>query len=159
MLAVGLYRRRHDVHRGIDSGLFDCTDVVMIPRRREFPSSVKREAFARSAGICECHLLTGKPGCGVRLGPGNVFYEHIVCDRIGGTPTLDNCAALCRTCWRLKTNHYDLPIVADTNRMWDRHRGIKTVSQRIPGGKLDPRKRKMNGQVVDRETGEPRGTR
>ena len=131
----------------------------MFDRRREFPAAVKRAAWLRSGGRCECALITGRAGCGATLGPGNVFYEHILPDAIGGEPVLENCAALCRTCWRLKTDRHDLPIVADTKRLWDRHRGIKTVSQRIPGGRFDSRKRKMNGQVVDRATGEPWGTR
>lgn len=33
----------------------------MIPRR-EFTKPMKREAYARSNGICECHRLSGYPG-------------------------------------------------------------------------------------------------
>jgi hypothetical protein len=128
-------------------------------RRREFPSSVKREAYARSGGYCECGLITGGEGCGAKLGPGNLFYEHVTPDWMGGTPTLDNAACLTKTCWSAKTNQYDKPIIGDTRRMRDRHLGIKSVLQRLPGNRFDPRKKKINGQVVDRETGEPWGMR
>lgn len=130
-------------------------------RRREFSAPIRRAAYERSGGYCETGRIPQMPkvGCGVRLTSGNIWYEHIICDGINGDPTLENCAVLCKTCGLSKTKSYDLPIVADAKRQWDRHRGIKSVSQRLPGNKFDPRKKKLNGQVVNRETGEPWGVR
>jgi hypothetical protein len=126
--------------------------------RREFPSPVKREAYRRSGGICECHLIPhvfDEP-CGRPLGQGNTFYEHIICDGADGEPTLDNCACLTKTCWKYKTDHFDKPIVADTKRLTDRARGIKAKSFRpLPGGRDQPFKLSIGRGPVSRRTGEP----
>jgi len=133
--------------------------------RREFPHSVKRAAIARSGGICECHrvpqlmaLLDNRP-CGCILVTGHVRFEHIVCDEIRPDNSLDNCAVLTTTCWRLKTDKSDLPIIAKVHRQSDRHAGIRGSSNPLPGGRTDPRKRTMAGVVVDRATGERWGGR
>jgi hypothetical protein len=133
----------------------------MLRPRREFPDPVKRAVLDRSGGICECKLVPQLPtygvGCGVHLGPGNTFIEHIIPDAIDGPNTASNAAALCKTCWRLKTDLYDLPIIADTTRMQDRHYGIGGDGRGrnpLPGGRRDSRKRTMSGEVVDRRTGE-----
>jgi hypothetical protein len=129
-------------------------------RRREFTSETKRQAYERSGGICECHRVPWLPtfgrGCGCALGPGNVFYEHIIPDNIGGDNSLDNCAVLCKTCWRAKTDTYDLPVIADANRQRDRARGIRPRSWRpLPGGRDSDMKIRVAGGPVDRRTGQP----
>lgn len=133
---------------------------MMYLRRREFPHSVKRAAIARSTGICECHrvpqlmaLLNNRP-CGVTLVTGHVRFEHIICVEIRPDNSLNNCAALTTTCWRIKTDKFDLPLIAKTHRQSDRHAGIKGSNNPLPGGRSDPRKRTMDGVVVDRKTGE-----
>lgn len=104
----------------------------MIRRRNEFSAQTKREAFERSRGICECHLIPHvfKTPCGLPLGQGNTFYEHIDPDKISGRNDLANAAVLTKTCWRHKTRIYDLPTVADNNRMQDRARGIRRIVDR-----------------------------
>jgi hypothetical protein len=126
-------------------------------RRNEFPASVKREALERSNGICECHLIPHvfKLACGLPLGTGNTFFEHINPDEIRKDNSLENCAALSKTCWRYKTDHHDLPIIAKAKRNFDSNNGIHRWRQRLPGGRFDPIKKKMNGLVVDRKTGLP----
>ena len=130
--------------------------------RREFPTSVKREAHRRSGGICECHLIPHvfKVFCGQPLGIGNTFYEHIVCDGIDGEPTLDNCAVLTKTCWKYKTDSYDKRVVAKTRRVGDIARNIKAQTFRpLPGTKASGIKKPMRpfAAPVDRRTGEPVG--
>src|SRR5690349_7040053 len=98
--------------------------------RREFSAKTKRETLARSNGICECHLiLHAMPSdfvpCGLPLGAGNVFYEHIDPDAAGGDNGPANCAALTKTCWKIKTNKYDKPIVKRVKKRRDRNFGIK----------------------------------
>lgn len=132
----------------------------MIRHRLEFSAATKREALERSGGVCECHLIPGLPtfrsGCGCRLGAGNTFYEHVIQDAIRQDNSLGNCAVLVRTCWKLKTATIDLPVIADGKRQRDRHFGIKPRWHRpLPGGRDDPRRRTMRGQVVSRATGEP----
>jgi len=61
--------------------------------RREFPDVVKKEAFKRSGGFCECDQK-----CGVPLITGNIRYNHRIPDWMGGEPTLDNCQVLTRNC-------------------------------------------------------------
>lgn len=104
-------------------------------KRRDFSKPTKREAWLRADGKCESHLLflNGVPGfthipdyCDSRLGPvGNIYYEHIIPDRIGGKPTLENCAVLCRNCWKKKTAEYDQPKAAKVRRQEDMARGIR----------------------------------
>lgn len=134
--------------------------------RRNFPNPVKREAWERSAGICECHLVwqlpTYKTGCGLRLGPGNTFYEHINPDKLGGLNDVDNCAVLVKTCWKLKTSGYDRPKIDKSRRQSDRARNIKSQNYRpIVGTKRSGIKLPMRfgAKPIDRRTGEPWGRR
>lgn len=98
----------------------------MIRHRANFTKETKRLAFERSGGICECHLIPHvfKVACGLKLSPGNTFYEHIDPDAISGRNDLANCATLTKTCWKIKTADYDLPAIAKSNRTRDRARGI-----------------------------------
>jgi hypothetical protein len=133
--------------------------------RANFSHSIKRAAIARATNpagivICECHrvpqlmvILDHKP-CGVALVTGHIRFEHIICDEIREDVSLDNCAVLTTTCWRLKTDRYDLPVIAKVKRQADRHVGIRGSSRPLPGAKDDPRRRTVAGEVVDRETGE-----
>ena len=103
-------------------------------RRLEFTAATKREAFARSGGICECHRipwLNRPDGCGARLTAGNTFYEHINPDQIRQDNSLDNAAVLCKTCWREKTDTFDLPTIAKSNRVRDRHIGAVASPQQV----------------------------
>lgn len=133
----------------------------MFPRRREFPNPVKRAAYQRSNGICECYLIKNVEGlvpggCNKPLGPGNLFYEHINPDGAGGSNDLDNAACLSKTCWQIKTRTFDRPVVAKVLRQRDMQIGVKTGStgQKLPGGRDDWRKCKIGVGVVDRRTGE-----
>ena len=115
--------------------------------------AVQREALWRSKGVCECHLIPHvfSTRCGRPLGVGDTFYEHIVCDQITKDNSLENCAVLTRTCWRLKTASYDLPTIAKAKRNFDRHYGITDPWRKcLPGGRHDELKKKMNGAVVAR---------
>lgn len=136
----------------------------MMRRRLNFTEPTKREAYARSGGICECHrvpelmrLLHGRP-CGVALVTGCIEYDHIIADAIRPDNSLENCAALTKTCHALKTPR-DRKVIAKSNHQRDRHLGIHSARNRLPGGREDPRKRTMAGVVVDRATGERWGAR
>lgn len=109
-------------------------------RRKEFAASVQREALERSGGICECHLIPHvfKNACGLALGTGNTFFEHIIPDNISKDNSVRNCAALCKTCWRFKTDHHDLPIIAKSKRNFDSDNGIRRPHRSLPGSRRDP---------------------
>lgn len=56
--------------------------------RQEFPAAVKREAFRRCCGD------KGRPhceGCGRELRSGEIIYEHVEPDGLGGEPIAENC--------------------------------------------------------------------
>ena len=56
--------------------------------RNEFPAAVKRAAFRRCCGD------KGRPhceGCGRELRSGEIIYEHVQPDGLGGEPTAENC--------------------------------------------------------------------
>lgn len=94
--------------------------------RREFSKQVRRDAFARAAGLCE-----GKPygeRCSVKLTIGKFHYDHDIPDGLGGEPTLDNCVVLCIACHRDKTTKKDVPAIAKAKRISDKHIGIKKAS-------------------------------
>ncbi len=127
--------------------------------RLEFPSETRRQAYKRSNGICECHRipwLNRPTGCGVKLGPGNVFYEHITPDAIRPDNSIENCAALAKTCWSEKTATYDLPLIAKSDRQQDRHRGIRpTPRQALVGSRSSNIKIRIGKPPVWRDSGKP----
>ena len=125
--------------------------------RNNFTKDTQRQALARSKGICECHLIPHvfKYACGQPLGIANTFFEHVVPDNISHDNSLSNCAALSRTCWKAKTANYDHPVIAKAKRVSDLANGIKDPwRQRLPGGRGSYLKKKMDGTVVIRATGE-----
>lgn len=110
--------------------------------RREFPAKVRVAAFERAKGCCE--------KCGVHLTAGKIDYDHILADWLGGEPTLENCAVLCRSCHRGaggKTAE-DAKVIAKVKRVRARHIGAKPPSRRPIG---DPRFiRKLDGRCIPR---------
>lgn len=108
--------------------------------RREFPGKIKVAAWKRCSGKCE--------SCSNPLSEGDIYYEHIICDALGGPPTLENCGVYCKTCWSLKTRIYDHPTIAKAKRIEMRHLGAKRSRNPLPGGRNDKLKKKITGQVV-----------
>ena len=86
--------------------------------RREFPKQVKRDALRRAAGKCE------NEACGALFGV-KFHFDHDIADGLGGEPILENCKVLCRPCHDEKTRKHDVPLIAKTKRIQDRHNGIK----------------------------------
>ena len=84
--------------------------------RREFPKNVRFAAWERSAGQCE--------KCTAKLFPGNVEYDHVNPDALGGEPTLDNCLVVCRACHAKKTAKEDMPRIAKMRRVQITQAGI-----------------------------------
>jgi 5-methylcytosine-specific restriction endonuclease McrA len=101
--------------------------------RREFSTKVKVAAFDRAADHCEC--------CGARLQVGRIHYDHIIPDALGGDPTLENCAVLCRGCHGVKTAREDVPRIAKAKRVRAKHIGADKPKRRMSY-------RKFNGEIV-----------
>lgn len=94
--------------------------------RREFPAKVKIAAYDRANGNCE--------NCTRELRTGDVHFDHRIPDALGGEPTLENCAVLCRSCHGAKTTKDDVPAIAKSKRVRRRHIGIKKPRS-IRGGR------------------------
>lgn len=109
--------------------------------RAEFPKRVKVAAFERANGHCE--------ECTAKLGPGNTEYDHLIPCALGGGNDLDNCVVLCQTCHLNKTTKSDVPRIAKAKRQRAGHIGAKRPARQSKF------KRKVDGTVVLRATGEP----
>lgn len=124
--------------------------------RNNFTKATQRAAYERSGGICECHLIPHvfRNPCGRPLEDSRIRYEHIDPDAISHRNDIDNAAALRIECWRFKTDKYDLPKIAKSNRVRDNARCVRDPHRRrMPGGRDSNTKIKMDGTVVDRRTG------
>jgi 5-methylcytosine-specific restriction endonuclease McrA len=73
--------------------------------------------------------------CNAPLGYG-VDFDHVTADSIGGDNSLENCAAVCRTCHKFKTANIDTPRAAKTVRMSDKHHGISKPKHKWPSRKF-----------------------
>lgn len=111
--------------------------------RREFSKKVRYLAFERANGCCE--------QCGIKLSAGKVDYDHILPDALGGEPTLENCAVLCRTCHGAKTAQSDVPRIAKTKRQKAFHIGANLSKNPLPGGRNSRLKKPFNGPAEPRQ--------
>ena len=109
--------------------------------RRNFPDKVKAQAFERAAGRCE--------SCTAKLFPGNVHYDHVIPDALGGEPTLDNCEALCKACHGVKTRTRDVPSIAKVKRIRLKNFGGRKRST-FACSRDTPWKRTIDGRTVPR---------
>jgi 5-methylcytosine-specific restriction protein A len=117
--------------------------------RREFPQSVRKAAWKRCGGFCEGTVDGVR--CNYELRPRQFTFDHIVCDALGGEPTLENCQILCPSCDDFKTNTQDKPRIAKAIRLHEKHIGLRKPSDHvIPGSRRSPFKKKINGQVERR---------
>ena len=90
-------------------------------KRREFPTRVMVDAYKRAAGHCEA--------CKAPLRTGQIHYDHVIPDAMGGAPTIENCAVLCKSCHSLKTTRQDVPQIARAKRRQAKHIGAKGPSK------------------------------
>lgn len=116
--------------------------------RVEFSKATMRDAFIRAEGRCEGKLPNGQR-CNMQSGA--IHYDHITPTWLSGDNSLENCQVLCGPCHKHKTSNRDVPMIAKTKRLRDREQGIKKPPSRLSTGNL---KRKLDGTVVDRQTGE-----
>lgn len=96
--------------------------------RKEFPAAVKRAAFRR------CCEKDGKPrceNCGNILVSGNITYEHLDPDGLGGEPTLQNCGVWCtRPCSKGK-DRIDNPRMAKADRVLRKAYGLAPSGKKL----------------------------
>jgi 5-methylcytosine-specific restriction endonuclease McrA len=114
------------------------------------PASVKARIVLSQGGICGC-------GCGVKLGASGepIEFDHIQALILGGENREGNLRALRRPCHKNKTRR-DVAMKATEARKRNKHLGLaKETRNPIPGSKRSRFKRRIDGTVVDRETGKP----
>jgi len=103
--------------------------------RSEFSTKVRKAALARSGTFCEAigarYGLDAGKRCNAPLGYG-VDFDHVIADSHGGENSLENCAAVCKSCHGFKTRTYDTPIAAKIKRISDKHLGIVKPKRSIP---------------------------
>ncbi|MBS7698570.1 HNH endonuclease signature motif containing protein [Chelatococcus sp. YT9] len=115
--------------------------------RAEFSRKTRAAVFLRANGCCE--------GCRAKLKAGEGEVDHILPDVLGGEPTIENAQLLCRVCHRAKTAD-DIRRTRKADRQRDKHTGAwKKSSRSMPNGRNSPTKRKVNGQLVHRDTDLP----
>ncbi len=113
----------------------------MIHQRQNFHPKVMIAAWDRADGCCElCNN-------GMKLIPGNIFYDHIIPDQLGGQPTLENCQVLCRSHNDAKTYKADIPAIAKSRRIRKRAAGVRKPSK-FACSRTSMWKKKIDGSVV-----------
>lgn len=113
--------------------------------RRDFHPKVMIAAWDRADGCCELCKR------GVRLIPGDIFYDHRIPDAMGGEPTLENCQVLCRSHHDAKTRKHDVPNIARAKRRQRAHLGIKKKSRFACSRDSKFKKKIGTGEVVLRD--------
>lgn len=96
--------------------------------------------------------------CSLLIFPGQDWDEShnpLLPGAIGGAVT----GLAHRRCNRRHNNTHDTPLVAKVKRIRQKHIGAFRTRTQLPGGRDDPRKRTMRGEVVSRATGERWGLR
>lgn len=118
-------------------------------KRREFSQKVRKLAFARCCrngtlpGIPQCE----RPGCGAVLRSGNIEYEHLDPDGLGGEPTLENCGVWCAVpCSSKKTHTEDNPRMRKADRVLKRAFGLQPRKQTIQSPGFSKRQRTHAGR-------------
>lgn len=114
--------------------------------RREFSVAVKRAAYARSEGVCECGCrrpFTDHP-------KERPEYDHELPDFLGGEPDLENCKVIRVDCHQAKTANGDMHHIKKVRRGEKARKNITRFKQAIPGSKTSRWKKPINGPAVRR---------
>lgn len=119
--------------------------------RMNFPGRVREAALDRAEGRCE-HVDADGSRCPCALRPRFYEFAHLIADRMGGRPTLDNCAVWCRDCHRAETAR-EAAAIARQRRVEKREAGTKAPSRPMPGSTFFRTSRGLDGLVRDRATG------
>lgn len=117
-------------------------------RRRRLSTKQKVVLFERCAGVC--HI------CGQAIQIGQRWdVSHIVPLALGGADVDCNRAPAHKPCHAWQTRMTDLPAIARARRIYARHIGAYEPRRRLPFGRDDRLKRRMDGAIVLRATGQP----
>lgn len=120
----------------------------MKPARQEFSRQTRRDAFLRAEGRCENTDSDGTR-CSLKLGPGNLIYDHIIPWEISRDSSLGNCQCLCKLHDKKKYST-DRANIDRAKRVFDGHIGAKVSRTPMPCGRKSQWKKRMDGSVVRR---------
>jgi hypothetical protein len=128
-------------------------------QRTEFPQSVRKLAFKR---CCLNGTIPGVPqceNCGIELRSGNIIYEHVQPDGLGGEPTLENCKVFClKLCATKKTVEEDNPRMAKADAVLKKSFGLQAKRQKIKSAgfrRAAPQRtasRPLSRRTIERQT-------
>lgn len=111
--------------------------------RQEFTTKTRREAMVRCKGLCE--------QCGATLWQKARTFDHIIPCHDNGGNELSNCQVLCAVCDAEKTYKRDIPVIAKSKRISDKHQGVKRSPYRpLPGSRASGLRKRMDGTVEKR---------
>lgn len=131
--------------------------------RSEFSKQVRRDALARSGGLCEgvgeLYGVAFGTRCNAPLSYGVEFDHWPIAATEPDCTGLDNCVAVCPTCHKHKTRTYDIPAQAKSKRVRDKHQGIrKAPSLQSRGFAKAAGQRKATSPITPKFPGDLLGT-
>lgn len=132
----------------------DAAGVVAGARRRTWAEPEARKPLTRKQRV-EVFMSTDGHCyvCGRKLIGGAWDAEHPQALALGGSDDISALRPICRPCHKPKTAA-DKATIEKYKRIRDRHIGAKRSRSPMPFGKHSKLKRRMDGRVVNRETGE-----
>ena len=113
-------------------------------KRVRITTKMRADIFSRHNGVC--HL------CQLKVDAGQDWdVSHEIPLEMGGKDDETNWYVAPRKCQRVHTAQTDMPRIAKTKRMHQRHIGAKQSRNPLPGGKKSMWKKKIDGTVVRRD--------
>jgi 5-methylcytosine-specific restriction enzyme A len=115
----------------------------------------KRPALSRKQRVAIYMKTDGRCYiCGQKIRGGAWEAEHPIARQLGGTDAPEALMPCCIPCHKRKTAK-DASAIAKSKRIRDKHIGALKSETPMKCGRNSPYKRKMNGKLVWRDTGEP----
>ena len=113
-------------------------------KRVRITAKMRVDIFSRHNGIC--HI------CCMKVDAGQDWdVSHEIPLEMGGKDDETNWLVAHRKCHRVHTATVDMPRIAKTKRIQQRHIGAKQSRSPMPFGRGSAYKKKMDGTVVRRE--------
>lgn len=118
------------------------------PKRKRLSTTERLQLLERENS--RCHLCKGE------VQPGQAWdVSHEIPLALGGADDDENRRAAHRKCHRSHTARIDIPTIAKAKRVHAKYRGAAISQRPMRGGRRDALKRRMDGTVVVRATGQP----
>ena len=117
-------------------------------KRQSLTKSQRLDVFHAASGLC--HIC----GMEINLARERFEVEHVIALGLGGTDDPSNWRPAHPVCHAAKSKA-DVTRIAKAKRVKAKHEGaFRPARHKLPGGKGAAFKKKLNGAVVSRDTGE-----